>query len=227
MRRVFSAAACLFLIALLTACGSRLQSPDVPPIQPDGGTEQAGSQLPVPQEEDAEPEPGPEPEGTRILVAYFSATGTTKALAESTAEVTGADLYEIIPEQPYTAEDLDYGDAGSRTSQEQNEESARPGISGGVENMEQYDIIFLGYPIWWGEAPRIVATFVESYDWAGKTVVPFCTSGSSGIGDSAVNLQELAPPDALWLAGERLGGDSTREEIAAWISGLGLEGLGE
>ena len=83
------------------------------------------------------------------------------------------------------------------------------------------------YPIWWGEAPRIVATFVESYDWAGKTVVPFCTSGSSGIGDSAVNLQELASPDALWLAGERLGGDSTREEIAAWISGLGLEGLGE
>ncbi len=227
MRRVFSVAACLFLIALLTACGSRPQSPDVPPIQPDGGAEQAGSQLPVPQEEGAEPEPEPEPEGTRILVAYFSATGTTEALAESAAEVTGADLYEIIPEQPYTAEDLDYGDAGSRTSQEQNEESARPGISGGVENMEQYDIIFLGYPIWWGEAPRIVATFVESYDWAGKTVVPFCTSGSSGIGDSAVNLQELASPDAIWLEGERLSGDSTREEIAAWISGLGLEGLGE
>lgn len=117
---------------------------------------------------------------------------------------------------------MDYNDSGSRSSIEQNDEAARPEISGSVENMEQYDIVFLAYPIWWGEAPRIVYTFMESYDFSGKTIVPFCTSGSSGIGSSAKNLHSLAASDATWLDGERLSGGYSRDDVASWINGLGL-----
>lgn len=164
----------------------------------------------------------PEPENqSNLLVAYFSATGNTRALAEYAADAVGADLYEIVPEEPYTEEDLDYGNDQSRTSLEMNDADARPAISGSVENMEQYEIIFLGYPIWWGDSPRIVATFVETYDFSGKTIVPFCTSGSSGIGSSASNLHALAA-DAVWLDGARLDSSSTREDMVNWINGLGL-----
>lgn len=165
----------------------------------------------------------PEYNDTNILVAYFSATGSTKVLAEHAADAMGADIYEIIPEEPYTNADLDYGDAQSRSSLEMDDPNARPAISGKVENMEQYDIIFLGYPIWWGEAPRIISTFMESYDFGGKTIVPFCTSGGSGIGSSARNLHELAGSDVTWLEGERLSNTSSRDDMVSWISGLGLE----
>ena len=128
-----------------------------------------------------------------LQVAYFPCTGTTEAVAIEIADITGAALYEITPEIPYTAEDLDYGNNASRANQEQSNPSARPSISGTVEDMEQYDIVFLGYPIWHGQAPRIISTFLESYDFSGKTIVPFCTSHSSGIGSSDENLHELAP----------------------------------
>lgn len=166
-------------------------------------------------------EPVSEAEGTKILVAYFSATNATEGVAETIAKSLSADIYEIVPEQPYTDADLDWNDDKSRSTIEMNDPSARPAISGTVENMEQYDILFIGYPIWWGDAPRILCTFMESYDFSGKTIVPFCTSGGSGIGSSAANLEELTS-GAEWLSGKRLNGGSAQSEIAEWINSLGL-----
>ena len=161
-------------------------------------------------------------ETTKVLVAYFSATNTTKGVAKTIADSLGADLYEITPEQPYTDADLDYHDDKSRSTIEMNDPNSRPAISGSVENMDQYDIVFIGYPIWWGDAPRILSTFVESYDFAGKTVVPFCTSGGSGVGSSASNLERLTS-GATWLSGTRLNGNASRSSVAEWINGLGLD----
>lgn len=157
----------------------------------------------------------------RSLVAYFSATGTTKGVAESLAEGAGADLYEILPEESYTDDDLDYHDDNSRSTMEMNDPSSRPKISGSVDHMEQYEVVFIGYPIWWGEAPRIVSTFMESYDFSGKTIVPFCTSGGSGMGSSAANLEKLTS-NAEWLSGRRFDGGSTSAEMAEWVGSLGL-----
>ena len=159
---------------------------------------------------------------SNILVAYFSATGNTRTIAEYIADSAKADIYEIVPETPYTNEDLNYGNDNSRTSTEQNDTSARPVISGTVENIEQYDVIFLGYPIWWGEAPKIMYTFLESYDFSGKTIIPFCTSGSSPIGTSAINMKPSAP-GADWYDGDRLDSSSSREDIASWVNKFDLE----
>lgn len=163
-----------------------------------------------------------ESEEVKILVAYFSATNTTEGVAEQIADSLSADLYEIVPEQPYTDADLNYHDDNSRSTIEMNDPAARPAISGSVENMEQYTIVFIGYPIWWGEAPRILNTFVESYDFSGKTIVPFCTSGGSGVGSSATNLEALTD-GATWPSGTRLNGGSSRETIVDWVNGLGLD----
>lgn len=156
-----------------------------------------------------------------VLVVYFSCTGTTEGVAEEAADILGADLFEIVPAEPYTSDDLDYGNDDSRTSIEQNDPSARPEIQGEIENIGDYDTILLGYPIWWGEAPRILSTFVESYDLDGKTVLPFCTSGGSGIGSSAENLQELCEGDVTWLEGRRFDGGADRGEIEEWLSEAG------
>ena len=159
---------------------------------------------------------------TKIMVAYFSATNTTKGVAEHIADGLHADLYEIVPEEPYTDADLNYNDNNSRTTIEMNDPDARPAISGSVENMEEYDIVFIGYPIWWAEAPRIISTFVESYDFSGKTIVPFCTSGGSGVGSSATNLEQLTS-GATWLDGKRFSGGVSSEELMEWVNGLGFE----
>lgn len=166
-----------------------------------------------------------ETQGSKVLVAYFSATGTTKGVAEHIANGLNADIYEIIPEEPYTDADLDYSDNNSRSTIEMNDASSRPAISGSVENMEQYDVMFIGYPIWWGEAPRIVSTFVENYDFSGKTIVPFCTSGGSGVGSSATNLEVLTS-GATWMEGRRLGGSDSQDTVMEWVNGLDLH-LGE
>lgn len=171
----------------------------------------------------SQPAPVPQPapsEGRKVLIAYFSATNNTEGIANHLDAILDADLYEITPETPYSAADLDYN-ADCRANREQNDASARPAISGSVENMEQYDVIFLGYPIWWGQAPKIISTFLESYDLSGKTIVPFCTSGSSGIGSSATNLHSLAS-SATWLDGQRFSGGSSRSTVEAWVNGLGL-----
>ena len=166
----------------------------------------------------SETEQGTNMENT-ILVAYFSATGTTEQVAQQAAEILDADLYEIVPEDPYTEEDLAYY-TGGRADQEQDDPSARPAISGGVENMSQYDTILLGYPIWHGQAPRIISTFLESYDFAGKTIIPFCTSHSSGVGSSADNLHELCPDTVNWIEGSRFGSEVTGVEIESWLSSV-------
>ena len=160
---------------------------------------------------------------SKVLVAYFSATGTTKDVAENIADSLSADLYEIIPSEPYTDDDLDYNDSNSRTSIEMNDKSSRPEIANNVENIEDYDVIFLGYPIWWGEAPHIIYTFMESYDFSGKTIIPFCTSGGSPIGSSAENIYSVVSDNAVWLEGDRLGSNSSHEDIVNWINGLGLD----
>lgn len=166
-----------------------------------------------------------ETQENKVLVAYFSATGTTEGVAQHIANGLSADIYEIIPEEPYTDADLNYNDNNSRSTIEMNDPASRPVISGSVENMEQYDIVFIGYPIWWGEAPRIVSTFVESYDFSGKTVVPFCTSGGSGVGSSATNLEQLTS-GAAWMEGRRLSGSDSQETVMEWVNSLELN-LGE
>lgn len=156
-----------------------------------------------------------------VLVAYFSATNTTEGVAKTIADCIHADLYEITPAQTYTSADLDYNSDSSRSTVEMNNPDSRPAILDSVENMDQYDVVFIGYPIWWGEAPRILSTFVESYDFSGKTVVPFCTSGGSGIGSSANNLERQAG-SGTWLSGTRLTGGASRSTIENWISDLRL-----
>ncbi len=194
--------------------GSQTDGKDAEPSNADS---QADADSPNDgQEKEADKETG------KILVAYFSCTGTTKKLAESLAGGLEADIYEIVPEVPYTSEDLDYNDDSSRSTAEMNDASSRPAIAGSVENMEQYGTVVIAYPIWWGEAPRIIDTFVESYDFSGKTVVPFCTSGGSGIGSSAKTLESLAG-SGTWLEGKRFGGGESEDEMTAWINGLGIE----
>lgn len=166
-------------------------------------------------------ETAPAPEEGRILVAYFSNTGNTEIIAEHLADILGADTWEITAETAYSAADLNYNDSSSRANREQNDPDARPAISGSVADMERYDVVFLGYPIWWGQAPKIISTFLEGYDLAGKTIVPFCTSGSSGIGTSAEALHALAA-SAEWLDGRRFSGGASRGEVEEWVNGLGL-----
>lgn len=159
---------------------------------------------------------------TRTLVVYFSCTGTTELIAEYVTEILGADIYEIIPENPYTEADLAYYTDG-RADQEQNDPDVRPAISGSVENIDDYDTIILGYPIWHGQAPRIISTFLESYDFSGKTIIPFCTSHSSGIGSSAINLHALCSESVKWLDGKRFEGGTSKEDIEEWIKEIGIE----
>ena len=153
--------------------------------------------------------------GGKVLVAYFSATGNTRPVAEKVAEVTGGDLFEIVPAQPYTAADLNYN-TDCRANAEQNDPNARPAIRNKVADMGQYDAVLIGYPIWWGRAPKIIHTFLETYDLSGKTVATFCTSGSSGHEDATLRGYE---PEATWLEGRRFSGASQVED---WVNGLDL-----
>ena len=159
---------------------------------------------------------------TKTLVVYFSCTGTTEVVAEYATEILGADIYEIVPENPYTEADLAYYTNG-RADQEQNDPNVRPAISGGVENMDEYETIILGYPIWHGQAPRIISTFLESYDFSGKTIIPFCTSHSSGIGSSASNLHSLCSDSTEWIDGRRFESGVSKESVQNWIGEIGIE----
>lgn len=207
----------------LAACGSsaaKTGEASAPSTEALETETDAAEVVEIPETDTAAPENTKTAESTdrsHILVAYFSATHTTEGVAEKLADGLGADLYQIVPEEPYTDADLNYNDDNCRANTEINDPNARPAISGSVENMEQYDTIFLGYPIWWGNAPRIISTFLESYDFSGKTVIPFCTSGSSSIEASETNLEELAA-DANWLPGQRFSGSATAETILDWAN---------
>ena len=142
---------------------------------------------------------------SKVLVAYFSASGATAAAAKEIAQATGADLYEIRPAQPYVDADLDWTDKNSRSTVEMNDPTCRPAIAAPVKNAEQYDTVFIGFPIWWYVEPRIVDTFLESYDFAGKTLIPFATSGGSGISKAEKSLKDRCPA-ANWVKGRLLNG---------------------
>ncbi len=159
---------------------------------------------------------------SRTLVVFFSATGTTRAVAEQVSEILGADLYEILPEQPYTEADLAYY-TGGRCDQEQDDPSVRPGIASEPIDIEPYGTILIGYPIWHGQAPRIISTFLESHDFSGKTMAAFCTSHSSGIGSSDKNLQPLVSDSVTWLSGQRFPAGASSQTIADWLNGIGIE----
>ncbi|MDE7337089.1 MAG: aldo/keto reductase, partial [Clostridia bacterium] len=191
MKRILGVLLCIMAILGLTACGNN------------DGTKPAL------------------PNASKVLIAYFSCTETTEAVAKHIEKETKGTLYEIVPQTPYTAEDLKYYTNG-RADREQDDPSARPAIDGSVENMEQYDVIFLGYPIWHGQAPRIISTFLESYDFSGKTIVPFCTSHSSGIGSSDTNLHSLAN-SARWIAGKRFPSGTSQKSVAEWIESLDIK----
>ena len=152
-----------------------------------------------------------------ILVAYFSATGTTKRVAEKIAELTDADIYEIVPANPYSSADLDWHDNNSRSTKEMNDKNVRPEIGSDDIDIYSYNTIYLAYPIWWGDAPRIMATFVEKYNFDGKKVIPFCTSGGSGIGRSGTNLGTLAG-SGNFVNGERLNSSADTNNIQNFIN---------
>ena len=224
----------LLLLLALTACGStesaavtvpeqttaasaktQVPASDATEVQTDAQPEAPASTQAAPETDAAEPAPA----GKDKLVVYFSATGTTKAVAKKIAAITDADLYEIRAAQEYTDADLNWHDSSSRSTIEQNDKNARPEIGSEAISLDGYTTIYIGYPIWWGEEPRILDTFAEAYDFDGITMIPFCTSSSSGIGRSGKNLEENAG-SGTWLEGKRFGAGASEEDLRDWISNL-------
>lgn len=162
------------------------------------------------------------PTDSNILVACFSATGNTWPLAQHAAQYLNADLFRIEPEEPYTDADLNYNDDNCRANREMNDQTSRPALAATVENIAQYDTIVLAFPIWWGQAPRIIETFVEAHDLTGKTVLTFCTSGGSGYGSTGDILAALTDDTVNWIEGSRFSPNATAEEIAAWLTEKGV-----
>lgn len=210
MRKIVSLLLSFGMIFTLAACSQSAASEKQAEIEME--TETSESVSTEEQEADV---------STKTLVVYFSCTGTTELVAAYITEILGADSYQIVPEDPYTEADLAY-DTNGRADQEQNDPDVRPAISGGVENMDEYDTIILGYPIWHGQAPRIISTFLENYDFSGKTIVPFCTSHSSGIGSSADNLHVLCADSTLWMEGRRFEAGTSKKTIEEWLGNVGI-----
>ena len=202
--RIITALMLIMSVLVLTGCGGNTDS-----------SEKADASEEVQAEQDTASDAG----NIDTLVIYFSETGNTRGVAEKIASITDADIYEIKAAEEYTDADLDWNDSDSRATREQNDASARPEIGSDPVSLEGYKTIYIGYPIWWGEEPRIMDTFVESYDFDGITMIPFCTSGSSDIGKSAKNLADNAG-SGNWLDGERFDGGVSEEELKSWIEGL-------
>ena len=242
MKRILSIIMATFLLASLAACGNNsktetngTQTVTEEQKKPAESTAQTASKTAQAAETVTEApasaaEKAPETEApaaetpatethSDVLVAFFSATGTTKGVAERIASVTGGDLYEILAAEPYTSDDLNYNDSGSRSTKEQNDKNVRPEIGSEDISLEGYTTIYLGFPIWWGEEPRILDTFVEKYSFDGITVIPFCTSGGSGIGRSGPNMEALAGT-GTWLDGQRFDGNVSEADLQSWIEGL-------
>ena len=157
----------------------------------------------------------------RVLVSYFSASGATEGVAKSLAEAIGADIYKITPEKPYTNADLDWNNKNSRSSIEMKDYTSRPKITDMDAKIEDYDVIFVGFPVWWYIAPTIINTFLEGYDFKGKTVIPFATSGGSGIENCEKNLQKQYP-EINWKEGKLLNGRQTKEKLSTWVNSLSI-----
>ena len=223
-RKLLSLMLLLALCLALTACGAQPASStkETAPAQPENtasAPKQPSDSSGEREAADEAPSNEPAAEHKEVLVVYFSATGTTKGVAERLAKVTDADIYEIVPADPYSDADLNWNDRNSRSTKEQNDKSARPTIGSEPIDLTGYTTIYIGFPIWWGEEPRIMDTFAESYDFTGITLIPFCTSGSSGIGRSGPNMEALAGT-GTWLAGARHNGNISESDLQSWIDGL-------
>ena len=151
----------------------------------------------------------------KVAVVYFSATGTTKTVAEYIKDAANADIFEIVPKERYSSEDLNWNDNNSRSTKEQNDKNSRPEIAN-IIDVSGYDVIFIGYPIWWGDTPRIIQTFMESHELSGKTMIPFCTSGGSGISGSENTLKSYSGIN--WISGKRLG--TSKNDVTSWVKSL-------
>lgn len=204
---------CLSMLMLLGVLGCGSES---------GKAEEKAAPVPAAAQKTEAPAPAASKPQSKILVAYFSATGNTKELAETAAKALGADLYEIRPVRPYTKEDLNYNDETTRATVEQKTDSARPELAAKDAPVDSHEIILLAYPIWWGQAPRIMDTFVESYDFTGKKVTAICTSGGSDIGSSAGYLQRLAKGQGDWKGGKHFSPQAGEGEIKGWFDSLGF-----
>jgi flavodoxin len=228
MRKIFTILLAALLALSLAACagkasrnpaGSDAADHEAGTVADDAHeTDTSSDDTPVAPPEESETD-DPEQNSGKVLVVVFSATGTTKGVAEKIAAIENADLYEIKAAQKYTSDDLNWNDGSSRTTREQNDKNARPEIGSESISLEGYEKIYIGYPIWWGEEPRILDTFVESYSFDGITMIPFCTSSSSGIGRSGQNLADHAG-SGNWLEGKRFSGSVTEADLQSWIDSM-------
>ena len=217
----------LFLIAILlisALAGCDSQKPAETGSDPESANSEARPESQQESQPVSQPESDTEPQAEQggVIVVFFSRTGHTKPLAEYVQQELNADLYEIEAKIPYTDDDIKYY-TDCRADKEQKDPTARPEIAGELPDLSAYDTVFLGYPIWHGQAPKIIYTFLESVDVSGKTVIPFCTSASSPVGSSAENLHPLAS-DAVWKDGTRFAIGTTREEISEWLKPFDLKG---
>ncbi len=234
MKKILALFLSLSMIFALTACGSNGNTKSTADTQPSSESTEAVTETPTEapteapagtsSEVDTE-ESSEDTEATegKTLVVYYSATGTTEKVAGMIADATGGELYEIEPVEPYTDEDLDWTDSDSRVSREHENEAERDVelVSTTVDDFEDVSVVYLGYPVWWGIAAWPVDNFVKNNDFSGKTVIPFCTSSSSGIGDSGNLLAEMAGT-GNWLEGERFSSSTSEEDVQTWLESLGL-----
>ena len=220
MKKLTALLLSVVLVLSLAACGSA-NKPASSTTQPETSapTEQPESSSTAP----AESEPETQPETGKTLVVYYSASGNTERVAKDIAEAAGADLFEIVPTEVYTSEDLDWTNPDSRVSREHDDESLRdvPLTTTEVPDWDSYDTVFIGYPIWWGIAAWPVDTFVKNNDFTGKTVIPFATSSSSGMGQSGSLLADMAGTGE-WQEGQRFSSGVSSDDVQSWVNGLGL-----
>ncbi len=207
------------LVGLLSGCGTAKENKENNGASQPSQAEQSSQNTNTSSEEGNTDKPAEE----KTLVVYFSATGTTEKVAGMIAEATGGDLFEIEPVNPYTDDDLNWRDTGSRVSREHDNEAERTVelVSTTADGFQDATVVYIGYPIWWGIAAWPVNEFIKNNDFTGKTVIPFCTSSSSGLGDSGKLLEEMAG-SGNWLDGERFSSGVSAEDINEWINGLGL-----
>lgn len=225
MKKLTALLLSVVLVLSLAACGSA-NKPASSTTQPETSapteqpaTEPSESSSTTP----AESEPGTQPETGKTLVVYYSASGNTERVAKDIAEAAGADLFEIVPTEVYTSEDLNWTNPDSRVSREHDDESLRdvPLTTTEVPDWDSYDTVFIGYPIWWGIAAWPVDTFVKNNDFTGKTVIPFATSSSSGMGQSSSLLADMAGTGE-WQEGQRFSSGVSSDDVQSWVNGLGL-----
>ena len=225
MKKLTALLLSVVLVLSLAACGSA-NKPASSTTQPETSapteqpaTEPSESSSTVP----AESEPETQPETGKTLVVYYSASGNTERVAKDLAEAAGADLFEIVPTEVYTSEDLNWTNSDSRVSREHDDESLRdvPLTTTEVPDWDSYDTVFIGYPIWWGIAAWPVDTFVKNNDFTGKTVIPFATSSSSGMGQSGSLLADMAGTGE-WQEGQRFSSGVSGDDVQSWVNGLGL-----